>query len=324
MTVAAPPLNRHRTGRRGLPERPAFVKAATGPAQRDDLLREAAVYGVVQDRCPATVPRLPRDVRWHAETDELVMEAVPAEDLHARVTAEGMFDPAVAAAVGRAVGEFHAEATDPGRDAPHSAWLRTGVVFARPEPALLRLLSGGGHKLLTALQRSEALRSRLSELAPPAGDRLTHGDLRWENILVASAPAPAVWLVDWEMGGAGEHAWDVGCVAAAAVSAWLGSIPHVPGVPPDRLAAEAAIPLDALTSGLNILWSSYRAVGPDSGSDAWTERCAQLAAARIVHLAFETTTYDLGLRPSAVLHLQVASNILDGPSRAGRDLLGLT
>ena len=155
----------------------------------------------------------------------------------------------MAAAVGRAVGEFHAEARDPGDEAPPSLWLRNGVDFDRPGPTHLRLLSGGGLKLLEALQRSDALLSRLSALAPPAGDQLVHGDLRWENVLVAPGPAPQVWLVDWEMGGAGEHAWDAGCVAAAAVSAWLQSLPNVPGVPPDRLGAEAAIPMEALTPG---------------------------------------------------------------------------
>ena len=299
------------------------MKAAPGPGQRAYLLREAAVYDIVRARCPATAPRLPREVRWNADADELEMEAVPAEDLRTHVAAAGVLEPTVAAAVGRAVGEFHAEATDPGDDAPPSLWLRNGVDVDRPGPGHLRLLSGGGLKLLEALQRSEALLSRLSNLAAPAGDGLVHGDLRWENVLVAPGPAPAVWLVDWEMGGAGEHAWDAGCVAAAAVSAWLQSIPDVPGVPPDRLAAEAAIPIEALTAGLHVLWSAYRAAAPDSGSDAWAERCAQLAAVRLVHLAFESTVYDLGLRPSAVAHLQVASNILVDPARAGRELLGL-
>jgi hypothetical protein len=323
VTVAAPPLSRHRTGNRGAPGRPTFVKAAPGPAQRAYLLREAAVYDIVRDRCPATVPRLPREVRWNADADELEMEAVPAEDLRARVTAAGVLDPTVAAAVGRAVGEFHAEAGDPGGGAPPSLWLSNGVDFDRPGPAHLRLLSAGGRKLLEELQRSDALLSGLAGLAPPAGDQLVHGDLRWENVLVARGAAPRVWLVDWEMGGAGEHAWDAGCVAAAAVSAWLGSIPSIPGVPPGRLATEAAIPMQPLTVALRMLWSAYRAAVPGSGSAAWAERCAELAAVRIVHLAFESTVLDLGLRPSAVLHLQVATNILGDPARAGRELLGL-
>jgi len=324
VNVAAPPPSRHRTDRRGAPGRRTFVKAARGPAHREDLLREAAVYDAVRDRCPATAARLPRDVRWNADADELEMEAVPAEDLGTLVAASGVLDALAAAQVGRAIGEFHAEAGDPGHDAPPSLWLRGGIGVDRPGTAHLRLFSAGGLKLLEALQRSDELQSGLATVAQPGGDQLVHGDLRWENVLVAADPAPRVWLVDWEMGGAGEHAWDAGCFAASAVSTWLSSIPNVPGAPPDRLAAEAAIPMDELAPGLDVFWSAYRAAVPDGGTDAWAERCTQLAAVRLVHMGFESTEFDTGLRPSAVAHLQVASNILANPARAGRDLLRLS
>ena len=60
--------------------RAALVRqGGAGPGARTDLLREAAVYDIVRDRCPATAARLPRDVRWNADADELEMEAAPAE-----------------------------------------------------------------------------------------------------------------------------------------------------------------------------------------------------------------------------------------------------
>jgi len=105
------------------------------------------------------------------------------------------------------------------------------------------------------------------------------------------------------------------------VAVW--SIPFVPGVPLDRLAAEAAIPIETLAPGLSVFWAAYDAATPGSGLDAWAERCAQLAAVRLVHIGFESTAPSLGLPPVAVAHLQVASNVLDDPGRGGRDLLGL-
>jgi hypothetical protein len=84
---------------------------------------------------------------------------------------------------------------------------------------------------------------------------------------------------------------------------------------------EAAIPIEALRPGLDAFWSAYRAAVPDARGDAWAERCAQLAAVRLVHLAFEWADLDTGLRPSAIAHLQVASNLLGDPARAGSDLL---
>ncbi len=283
------------------------------------------MYDVVRDRCPATAERLPHDVRWNAESDRLEMEVAPGQDLATRVRRRHVLEPPVAAAVGWALGEFHAEGGDAGDNAPPSLWLQGGVAFARPTPGLLHLLSAGGVKLLEALQRSRALQSRLADLGPPRGDGLVHGDLRWENVLIddGGGAAPRVWLVDWEMGGAGEQAWDAGCFAAAAVSVWLSSIPDVPGVPRDRLVAEAELPMEAFGPGLDLFWSAYRAAVPDSVGDAWAERCAQLAAVRLVHIGFEMTRGDQGLRAPAVLHLQVAANILEDPARAGRDLLRL-
>jgi hypothetical protein len=324
VTVAAAPPSRHLVGHRGAPGRRSFAKAARSPADVDDLLREAAVYEIVRNRCPATAPRVPRDVRWDPNAGELEMEAVPAGTLADAVAADGALDPAVAAGVGRVVGEFHAEAGDLGDIAPPSVWLRGGVGLDRPTPAHLRLLSGGGLELLEALQRSTALQAGLADLAPPSSDALVHGDLRWGNVLVAPDTAPRIWLVDWEMGGAGEPAWDVGCFAASAVSMWLSSIPAIPDVPPGRLAAEAVIQMDALAPGLYAFWAAYRAAAANTGTDAWAERCAQLAAVRLVHLGFDTTAVDADLHPSAVAHLQVAANILGDPGRAGRDLLGIS
>ena len=82
--------------------------------------------------------------------------------------------------------------------------------------------------------------------------------------------------------------------------------------------------MEALAPGLDLFWSAYRASNPDSTTDAWAERAAQLAAVRLVHVGFELTEFDLGLRASAVAHLQVAANILADPARAARDLLGLS
>ena len=149
MTVSvATSLTRHRTGHRGPPDRRSFVKTARGPSHRLDLEREAAVYDIVRNRCPATVVHLPRGVRWDAGAEELEMEAAPAEDLRARVGRAGALEPVVAAEIGRVVGEFHAEGRQAGDDAPPSLWLRAGVAYARPEPLHLRLLSAGGVKLL--------------------------------------------------------------------------------------------------------------------------------------------------------------------------------
>jgi hypothetical protein len=323
--VAQAPLGRHIVGHRSGSGRRSFTKASRGPDDQQELLREAAVYALVGDRCPATRAHLPRDVRWDADAGELEMEAVLGCDLASLVADDGALDPAAAAEVGRVVGGFHAEAGPLGDgDAPPSVWLRDGTGVDRPTPAYLGLLSGGQVGVLKALQRSRKLQAHLAALGPPVAGDLVHGDLRWENVLVAPVDAPPrVWLVDWEMGGSGERAWDVGCFAASGISAWLASIPTVPDVAPGGLVAEAALPMDAITSGLAAFWGAYRAAGPRAPRDDWAIRCAQLAAVRVVHLAFERSAHEADLHPLAVVHLQVATHMLADPGRAGRELLGI-
>ena len=220
----------------------------------------------------------------------------------------------MAAAVGHAIGEFHAEGGG-SRTLRPSVGLVGGRARRRPpHPGASPRLTTGGIALIKLLQRSRGLEARLRALAPPAGGALVHGDLRWENVLVEPGTEPAVWLVDWEMGGAGEQAWDTGCFAAACVSAWLCSIPAVPGMAPDQLAAEAGLPMDTLALGLDAFWTAYRDVAPGTGTDAWAERCTQLTAVRLVYRGFECTQYDVDLEPLPVAHLQVAAHMLDDPS----------
>lgn len=323
MTVAVARPSRNLTSCRDTAGGRLFAKAPRTPAHREDLRNEAAVYAILRDRCPATAARVPRDAYWNPGADRLEMEAVPAANLAERVAACEALEPAVAAAIGTALGELHSECPDPGPGCPRSDWLAGGVGIARPTPARMRLLSAGGIELLKALQRSDGLQQGLRSLAPSAGDAIVHGDLRWQNVLVAPGQEPLVWLVDWEMGGTGERAWDTGCFAAACVSAWLCSIPSVPGLAPDRLAAEAALPLEALLHGLGAFWTAYRATAPTAHGDAWTERCTQLAAVRLVYMGFECTQFDVSLQPVPIAHLQVAAHMLGDPTRAGRELLGM-
>lgn len=320
MTAAAAP-SRHLTSHREGPTGPAFVKRPRTPAHREDLLREAAVYGMVRDRCPGTAARIPGGARWNAGSGELEMDLVPGVTLADQVAATGVLDPVVASAIGTAVGELHAEGAGRAPGGPASDWTRHGVGIVRPTPVLVRLMSTGEIALLKVLQRDDRLEALLRDLAPETPDVVVHGDLRWSNVLVSPADQPAVLLVDWEMGGAGEPAWDAACFAAGCVSAWLCSVPAVPGVDSLRLAAEAELPMAALGPGLAAFWTAYGDAVPQTRTDAWRTRCAQLTAVRLVYAAFEFAQFDAVLRQLPIMHLQVARNLLAGPARGARDLL---
>ena len=253
------------------------------------------------------------------------MEALPGGDLVDAVGSAGVLAADVAADLGRAVAGLHVEGRGLDGDVPSSGWAAGGIDWHRPGPAHLRVLSGAGIELLETLQRSQALCAHLARIGRPRDpDTLIHGDLRWENVIVAAqGPPPMVWLVNWEFAGRGESAWDVACVLAAGVGGWLSTIPQVPGIPPGRLVDEASLPIDAIRPGLAAFWTAYLEGARPPQGDAWFERCLQLVAARLVHQAFEATDREEHLHAAPVAHLQVALNVLEQPARAPDELLGI-
>ena len=81
--------------------------------------------------------------------------------------------------------------------------------------------------------------------------------------------------------------------------------------------------MEALALGLNAFWTAYFEASPGTHTDAWVERCTQLAAVRLVYAGFECTQFDVDLQPSPVAHLQVAAHMLEDPARAAHELLGM-
>lgn len=322
------PESRHPTLRERRAGRTAFVKLAHGPDDRVELAREAEILGLIAARCPQTAERLPELLGWDARAGRLTLEEIQGRDLRRIVLRNGRLPEESAAQLGRAAALLHEEGRRLADDPPAHAPGAGAVDWHRPAPGHLRLLSLAGVELIQAVQRSAPLCGHLDRLlARRPGDTLVHGDLRWENVLVEDDDARPlrVRLVDWELAGWGEAAWDVACFMAACLGAWLSTTPHVPGVPPDRLADLAEVPLPAVRPALVAFWTAY--VGTRGleghGLAAWAERCTELVAVRLVHLAMEATQGDEYLRTAPVAHVQVALNVLDDPARAAAGLLGI-
>lgn len=321
--------SRHATRLERRAGRALFVKRARGAAERSELAREAWALALVRGRCPAAAEAVPRLVGWDPADGRLTLEAVDGRDLGRAVEAAGHLPVGAAARVGLLAATLHDDGARLDGEALPAALTKGVIEWHRPAPGLFRHLSIAGLQLIEAVQRSERLSRHLDRLAAtqPTAETLVHGDLRWENVLVddrEQAP-PRIRLVDWEFAGQGEAVWDVACFMAACLSAWIASVPQIPGVPPDRLIELAGLPLEAVTPGLVAFRLAYQQGrgGAGAAGAAWTLRCAELVAVRLVHLALEATGDAEALRTAPVLHLQVALNILDDPAGAARELLGM-
>lgn len=292
-----------------------FVKSATDEESRSDLRREAGVLARLGGAsAPLWAPRL---VEWSETRGTLSTEVVEGVDLATRARSAGILEPVAGSALGTALAVLHreyralADEVGPAQSGP--------VGVHRPTPQGMRRLSAGAMDALVFLQRSRSLCTHLDRLCvPPDEVTLIHGDVRLENVMVGPS---GLALVDWEHAGAGEGLWDVAFAMAWCFSAWLSSIPQIPGVPPDQLTDEALIPLAAMRPGVGELWRAYRE-GASDDPRAALDRCLDLVAVRLVQLGVEAVADSEDMRAVTATHFQLADNILRSPAALCPRLLG--
>jgi len=236
----------------------------------------------------------------------------------------GRFPRLPVRSLGRALAALHRVPADRLPEPPPGLDPLWGLSLAEPSHELVRDLSAGGRDLVARLQASQALCDRLNDLRAALSDgSLTHGDLRWENCLVAAAPGSRrgtrVLVVDWELAGRGPPELDVGTVLAEYLRSWVGSIPIVEPRDPSRLAAHARHPLARMQPAMRAFWSAYRRGGAGPVS---LRRVVQLAAVRLLQSAVERAQGLAAPTAHVVTLVQLADNLLRDPD-GGVALLGI-
>ncbi len=173
----------------------------------------------------------------------------------------------------------------------------------RPQLDALRYLSAASIELVQLVQRDDAVRRALDGLREDHRvEALVHRDCKWENC-IACAPA-GVKLVDWEMAGWGDPAFDLG-------SAFSDYVAHRPGRP-----AQPAI---------GRLWSAYvraRRLGAPQAAEL-LERSTRYAGARLLQSAFEHTQEARAAGERVAFSLRLGRELLAEPRAASAELLGI-
>jgi hypothetical protein len=157
-------------------------------------------------------------------------------------------------------------------------------------------------------------------------DAFIHADAKWENcLLVSNGSSSALKLIDWELGGIGDSAWDVGSILAAYLSFWLLNSPITPRSIPDEILRDAQYPLESMQPAMRSFWKSYmRGVDPASTvGKGFQLRAIRYAAAQLLQSAFEQLQLAPEMTGYAVCALQVSLNILKRPRDAAVALVGL-
>jgi Ser/Thr protein kinase RdoA (MazF antagonist) len=308
-----------------------LLKQGVGPDTQATIANEAMVYHRLSLADTDLISLLPRLGGYDAEEGLLVLELVPgAEDLHAHHLGGGRFSVAPAAALGRALGVLHSRTRQLVGEAPEQAEPTAPWVLSlhQPDASVFRDISAAGLELIRIVQRTAGFGERLDALRhtwTPAA--LIHGDVKWGNVLVVDADTPreCVKLIDWESAMIGDPGWDIGSALSQYLSFWLFSIPLTGGEVPERFPELAAYPLDAMKPALNACWIAYvDAVGIAAGAvERELTHAVEMAAARLLQVAFEASQDQQQLMSSVVLHLQLAHNLLARPREAPASLLGI-
>jgi hypothetical protein len=132
-------------------------------------------------------------------------------------------------------------------------------------------------------------------------------------------------VVDWEAADYGDPAWDLGSVFGQYLSCWVFSIPVSTGNPAENFADLATLPLAAMKGALHACWTAYFTTRELSFAAAGELllRAIGLTGVRLLQTVYESSQFAARLTSNDILHIQLASNMLERPIEAGRHLLGL-
>ncbi|NYI04394.1 phosphotransferase family protein [Allostreptomyces psammosilenae] len=314
----------HRVHRVVLRDGRAYVvKRLGGPAREPGRELDAELYVYrMASWLPGVSAAVPEPVMIDELGQVLVLPAAPPHQVFPACLGSRRLPPPVAAgALGRAAAGWH-HATE-GIHLPRPA-SRGPLGLPRTPPSAWLVGGAAARALALGVVAAPDLGAALEEGARLWAPRcLVHADLMWDNCLVDAAAPPRVRVIDWELSGYGDPAWDVGCVVAEQVSLAVRAQEHAlrsrdprarqSGPTADILAdrprllgglpAAAAPAVAAFAAG-------YAAALPARPEPDFWYRAVLYAVARLVYFAIGGARWeDAEDCPFAVAHLSAARQL---------------
>ena len=189
-------------------------------------------------------------------------------------------------------------------------------------PAVLRTIG--------LLQGSAPLQQALAQLDDGwQATHLCHNDIRSENLLLTrSAPSARVSglvLIDWELAGMGDPAWDLAGVFSEYAGYFIDSIPTSSHFPPGRFMAWAQFGPQQVSAAAQRFWHAYSSgIAHGAGEEqaaSVLRKALGLVPARLVQTAFERAQRKSSLELANGMLLQLAENMACDP-RASAAIFG--
>jgi Phosphotransferase enzyme family len=322
-----------------------FLKQPDESAERGHAtLRQEAVFYRLCRELPAlgeVMHFLPHMIHEDSPTATLVLELVPnAVSIRTLIQDHDGQDTAVRAsrAIGRTMGAIHRtfRAMDLEHD-PRFSQLGRNLPWAltidQPKTEMLAYLSAANFETLRVIQAELGSINYLGALRSQwEAKTVIHGDIKLDHFLISSsrrtrdeADAPA-WIVDWEMVGIGDPAWDLAGALHDFLVNWVLSMPLSESMSADDMFRQAKFSLADSRKLSQATWSGYRDGANLAGADAdrLLLRAVKYSAARLIQSAFEIAQEADRLPGHAVILLQLSANLLAEPERGQIQLYGIS
>ena len=199
--------------------------------------------------------------------------------------------------------------------------------LVRPTAQLFAEASAANLQLLRIIQETPALANLVADVTCAWPIRtVIHGDLKSRNVLVHQGPGDAlqIKIVDWELAGMGDPAWDVACVLCGFLERFVLSSVITTTMTADQIVAENEGALVTFRRNARAFWFAYRRfVRLPEDAASLLRRAVTLLAGVLLQSAYESVAYLPQLTPQAIYFVQIGGNIAGDADRATEELLGL-
>ncbi len=270
----------------------------------------------VWDRFRHCVPRL-RD--YDRSRHLLVIESIVGQnfyDAYRSLSSAGdaakMSD--LPASVGKWLARFHDAGRDArggARDAALTTKLPVAISLQPPDPNFYAALSPACRQTIDWIRADAAFfQSLQSNQAHWQTDTIIHGDLKWNNVMIASDSEAEIKFVDWELARWGDPAWDV---AGLLQSFIIHDVEQSDSARANRIAN--------LRSDAIAVWTSYDQHSQSNQDASWSDRVRRCCAARLVQSVLEREHTSPTLSVSSAQLLAISRRIQLAPQDTVQTIL---
>lgn len=277
--------------------------------QRSDMTavvsvqREAMCYWLGHNDADfaSLIPLIPKyydyDPNRHLLVTELLADGV---NIYEYRFSKGAYPPGSAAKMGAAMASYHKDAGAEMRKGDKADTMAKTMPWVLslydPQSPMVPTFGAASAAMLAGLRNDPAFNFNLENLQKLwRYDSLIHGDIKWDNFIIyeqsESGDQFTLKIIDWELAGFGDAAWDLGSAFQAFLSFPILSLTTVPGQLPSDLAGLLPYAPREIRDSIRELWIAYITARPMEGTEAgeFIDRVMRDTGARLLQTAFECT-----------------------------------